>query len=119
MASSPHLNPVAGTYAVDLDHPTVSPELASTHMWRPRRVLLTRAARDWPHGLAMAERCATLGIDVTELSSDRVGVSFASAYTFAKSTLAITVASPSKLKLQPIAPSADRRLDLAEGCPAH
>jgi spore photoproduct lyase len=41
------------------------------------------------------------------------------AYAEAKTTLAITVAPPSKLKLQPIAPSADWRVDLAEGCPAH
>ncbi len=40
-------------------------------------------------------------------------------YALAKSTLAVTAASPSKLKLQSIAPSADWRLDLAEGCPAH
>ena len=37
----------------------------------------------------------------------------------AKSTLAVTVAPPSKRKLQPISPSADWRVDLAEGCPAH
>ena len=34
-------------------------------------------------------------------------------------TVALTVASPSKRRLQPIAPSADWRVDLAEGCPAH
>ncbi len=31
----------------------------------------------------------------------------------------MVVAPPSKLRLQPIAPSADWRIDLAEGCPAH
>jgi spore photoproduct lyase len=33
--------------------------------------------------------------------------------------LAVVVAPPGKRKLQPIAPSADWRVDLAEGCPAH
>ena len=119
MASSPHLNPDAGQGAVDLDHRIVSPEVVPTRLWMPKRVLISRAARQWPHGLAMAERCAALGIEVTELSSDRLGVASDAPYAFAKSTLAITVAPPSKLKLQPIAPSADWRLDLAEGCPAH
>jgi spore photoproduct lyase len=33
--------------------------------------------------------------------------------------MAIVVSPPSRRKLQPIAPSADWRFDLAEGCPAH
>ncbi len=37
----------------------------------------------------------------------------------AKATLAVVVAPPSKRTLQPIPPSADWRVDLAEGCPAH
>lgn len=119
MTTSPHLDPDSGDGAVDLSHPTISPEIMPTRMWRPKRVLLTRAARAWPHGLAIAERCAALGIDVDELGSDRLGVPSEAPYAYAKSTLAITAASPSKLKLQPIAPSADWRLDLAEGCPAH
>jgi spore photoproduct lyase len=41
------------------------------------------------------------------------------AYVEAKSTLAQVVAPLSKRRLQPIAPSADWRVDLAEGCPAH
>ena len=40
-------------------------------------------------------------------------------YARAKSTLAIVVSPPSRRKLQPISPSADWRVDLAEGCPAH
>jgi spore photoproduct lyase len=89
----------------------------------PRRLLLTRAARAYPHGLAMAERAAALGLDVVELAGDRVTLDPPDdprrAYAEAKATLAVTVAPPSKLKLQPIAPSADWRVDLAEGCPAH
>ncbi len=40
-------------------------------------------------------------------------------YADAKATLAVVVAPPSKLKFEPIAPSADWRVDLAAGCPAH
>jgi spore photoproduct lyase len=37
----------------------------------------------------------------------------------AKTTLAVVVAPSSKRRLQPIPPSADWRVDFAEGCPAH
>lgn len=91
--------------------------------WRPRRVLLTRAARDWAHGQAIAERAAAVGIEVVELPANQVRLNLPSdprqAYAQAKSTLAVVVAPPSKRRLQPIAPSADWRVDLAEGCPAH
>jgi spore photoproduct lyase len=92
-------------------------------LWRPRRVLLTRSAREWAHGRAIADRVRALGIPVEELASDRLGLAFPDdprrAYAEAKATLAIVAAPASKLKLQPIAPSADWRVDLAEGCPAH
>jgi spore photoproduct lyase len=90
--------------------------------WLPRRVLLTRAARDWAHGTAIAERAAALGAEVIELAGDRIvlpAVDPRRAYAEAKATLAVTVAPPSKRRLQPIPPSADWRVDLAEGCPAH
>ncbi len=97
--------------------------MSDTRLWRPRRVLITRAAREWAHGLAMAERAAALGIAVEELPGDRLALNLPDdprrAYAEAKATLAITVAPPSKRRLQPIAPSADWRVDLAEGCPAH
>jgi len=99
-----------------------NPEPAPT-IWRPRRVLLTRSARRYPHALVIAERAAAHGIDVVELPSDRLALGLPGdprrAYAEAKQTLAVTVAPPSKRKLQPIAPSADWRVDLAEGCPAH
>lgn len=41
------------------------------------------------------------------------------AYARAKATLAVVVAPPSTLRPQPIPPSADWRVDLARGCPAH
>ena len=118
MASSPHLDPDAGTGGVDLDRPLNSPPTGPARSWRPRRVLVTRAALGWAHGRAMAARAAALGLPVTELSGDRLNLESAD-YAYAKATLAITIASPGKLRLQPIAPSADWRVDLAEGCPAH
>lgn len=96
---------------------------APARLWRPKRILVTRAARDWSHGRAIAERAAGLGLTVVELPSDRLTLDLPSdprrAYSEAKSTLAVVVAPPSKRRLQPISPSADWRVDLAEGCPAH
>jgi spore photoproduct lyase len=91
--------------------------------WLPRRLLITRAARDWAHGREIAERAAALGVEIVALSGDRLMLDPPEdprrAYTEAKATLAVVVAPPSKRRLQPIAPSADWRVDLAEGCPAH
>ncbi len=113
MLASPHLDPDLSAAPVD-----VAAAGDDTRIWRPKRALVTRAALTWAHGRAMAERCAGLGIDVAELAGDRLLLGDTD-YATAKSTLAITVASPGKLRLQPIAPSADWRVDLAEGCPAH
>ena len=92
-------------------------------MWRPRRVVVTRAAAGFPHGQAIVARAAALGIEVVELRGDRLNLALPDdprrAYAEAKATLALVVAPPSKRRLQPIAPSADWRVDLAEGCPAH
>lgn len=64
-----------------------------------------------------------MGVDIVELSGDRLTLPLPDdprrAYVEAKATLALVVAPPSKRRLQPIAPSADWRVDLAEGCPAH
>ena len=112
--------------------PCVDPTMATAPLlpaapprgaWRPRRILATPSALAWAHGRAIAERAAALGIDVVELPSDRLKLDFLDdprrAYAEAKATMALVVASPSKRRLQPIAPSADWRVDLAEGCPAH
>lgn len=68
-------------------------------------------------------RAATAGVEIVELPGDRLNLNFPDdpnrAYVDAKATLALVVAPPSKRRLQPIAPSADWRVDLAEGCPAH
>ena len=96
---------------------------APSKPWLPRRVLVTRSALQWAHGRAVAERAAAFGIEVRELPTDRLMLDPPAderrAYIEAKQTLALVVAPPSKRRLQPIAPSADWRVDLAEGCPAH
>ncbi|MFC1458542.1 spore photoproduct lyase family protein [Microvirga arabica] len=96
---------------------------AAPKLWRPRRVLVTPAALEWEHGRAILERASTLGSEIIELKSNRLtglsGDNERQSYVNAKTTLAVVVAPPSKLRLQPIPPSADWRVDLAEGCPAH
>lgn len=91
--------------------------------WTPRQVLITAAAREHAHGRAIAERCAGLGIEVVELAGNRLpGLGDddpREAYRRAKSTLAVVVTPPSQRRLEPIPPSADWRLDIARGCPAH
>ena len=97
--------------------------LTPPRLWRPARVLVTRGARDWAHGRAIAERAAALGCEVVELKGDRLPTARAEtdreAYRLAKSTLAVVAASPARRRLQPIPPSADWRFDLAQGCHAH
>lgn len=95
----------------------------SKRLWRPRRVLVTPAALEWAHGRAIMERAAGLGSEIVELRSNRLtglgGDNPRQSYVNAKTTLALVVAPPSKRRLQSIPPSADWRVDLAEGCPAH
>lgn len=71
----------------------------------------------------MVARADALGCEIVRLKANRLsglsGEDQRRAYVDAKNTLAIVVAPPTKLRLQPIPPSADWRLDLAEGCPAH
>ena len=63
------------------------------------------------------------GIEVERLRGNRLtgvrGGTERETYARAKSTMAIVVSPPSRRALQPISPSADWRVDLAEGCPAH
>nr|WP_205790136.1 radical SAM protein [Microvirga makkahensis] len=96
---------------------------SSPRLWRPKRVLVTPAAMEWKYGRAILERAAALGSEIVELKSNRLtgltGENARQTYVNAKTTLAVVVAPPSKRRLQPIPPSADWRVDLAEGCPAH
>lgn len=92
-------------------------------LWIPKRVLVTAAAAEYPHGRAIAERCARLGAAVEELSGNRLtglrGADERETYRTAKSTLAVVVSPPGEFKLQPIPPSADWQFHIARGCPAH
>ncbi len=94
-----------------------------SRLWQPKRLLATPSALTWEHGAEIAARATARGVPVTTLPSDRLKLDLPDdsrrAYAEAKATLALVVAPPSKRKLQPIAPSADWRIDLAEGCPAH
>jgi spore photoproduct lyase len=111
--------------ALALEDPVEAPVEAQrpARLWRPRRVLVTPAALEHAHGRAMLARAEALGLAVERLSANRLPSPREPdprrAYTAAKATLALTVAPPTKLRLQPIPPSADWRFDLAEGCPAH
>ncbi|MEG3163408.1 radical SAM protein [Sphingomonas sp. PB2P19] len=91
--------------------------------WTPKRLLVTRSARGFAHGRAILDRAAALGVEIVELPGDRLNLPTPDdprrAYVEAKATLAVVVAPPSKRRLEPIAPSADWRMDLAQGCPAH
>ena len=103
--------------------PTPAPVDGPTR-WTPGRVLVTRSAAETPHGAGIIARCESAGVsDIQLLSGDRLPPVRAenerAAYALAKRTLAVVVAPPGKRKLQPIPPSADWRIDLAEGCPAH
>ena len=89
----------------------------------PKRVMVTPAALEHDHGRAIAERCAGQGIEVQELKANRLtglrGDDARETYRRSKTTLAVVVAPPSAMKLQPIPPSADFSFHLAHGCPAH
>ncbi|MGI4880734.1 MAG: SPL family radical SAM protein [Janthinobacterium lividum] len=102
---------------------TIANTSDAPRLWRPRRVLITRSARAFGHGMEIITRAQGLGIPVIELPTDRLNLDASDdprrAYAEAKATLAVVVAPPGKLRFQPIAPSADWRVDLAEGCPAH
>jgi spore photoproduct lyase len=103
---------------------TSTPPVPAPRSWTPKRVLITRPAADLPHTAEIVRRCEAAGVaDIQLLPGNRLtglgGESERQAYALAKSTLAVVVAPPSALKPQPIPPSADWRIDLARGCPAH
>ena len=106
-----------------------SPDLSAAptrpaRRWTPKRVLVTRSAAEHPHAAEIIRRCEAAGVTAIELlANDRLtGLrreTERETYAAAKTTLAVVVAPPSALKPQPIPPSADWRIDLAKGCPAH
>jgi spore photoproduct lyase len=96
----------------------------SSRRWLPKRVLITAPAAEQAHAAEIIRRCEAAGVsDIETLPSNRLtgltGATERETYARAKSTLAVVVAPPSALKPQPIPPSADWRIDLARGCPAH
>ena len=95
-----------------------------TRLWTPRHVVVTRSAAERPHTAEILRRVAAASVDDVEfLKGDRLtglrGEDERATYARAKATLAVVVSPPAKRTLQPIPPSADWRVDLAEGCPAH
>jgi len=116
--------PAAALVAPDLLAETLPATPTPTRRWTPKRVLVTRAAAGLAHTAEILRRCEAAGVsDVILLPNDRLtglrGETERETYARAKSTLAVVVAPPSQLKPQPIPPSADWRIDLAKGCPAH
>jgi spore photoproduct lyase len=113
----------SGEELVLRDLSELAPPVRAARRWTPRRVVVTPAALDHPHGLRIVDRVESLGLEVERLKSNRLtgvrGDTDRETYARAKSTLAVVVSPPSRRTLQSIAPSADWRVDLAEGCPAH
>ena len=113
----------SGEQVTTFDLSEVAPPARPARRWVPRRVVATPPAYDHPHGLRIMALLAARGIEVERLRSARLtgvrGETDRETYARAKSTMAIVVSPPSRRRLQPIAPSADWRFDLAEGCPAH
>ncbi|WP_308915672.1 spore photoproduct lyase family protein [Jannaschia sp. LMIT008] len=119
MDLSPHLDP--RTDPGRADPQPDAPVNRRARFWRPRRVVILKAAAGSPVAERAARVGAELGAEVVHAArlTGLKGGDERQTYRSAKSTLAITTAPPSSLRLQPIPPSADFRLDLATGCPAH
>ena len=103
---------------------TAGREVRTHRAWVPRHVRVTRSAQEHPHAAEIVRRCEALGTtDIELLHGDRItgvrGDTERETYARAKATLAVVVSPDSARKLDPIPPSADWRVDLARGCPAH
>ncbi len=119
--TTPH--DASGEDAAVRDLTGLAPAPRPSRRWLPRRAVVTPAALDQPHGRRVVQRLESLGIEVERLTANRLtgvrGATERETYARAKSTLAVVVSPVSRRTLQPISPSADWRVDLAEGCPAH
>ena len=95
----------------------------SARVWMPKRVLFTPDALNEPYGQQIYERVSALNLPIEVMKNNRLtglrGADDRETYRIAKNTLAIVNAPPSAMRLQPIPPSADWQMNLAEGCPAH
>ena len=95
----------------------------SARLWMPKHVLVTRSAAELPHGAEIIARCEPPASTTSGCSGDRLtgltrrdrarGLRPGEAHPRRGRRAA------QARKLQPIPPSADWRVDLAEGCPAH
>ena len=98
-------------------------DLWSARVWMPKRVLFTPDALNEPFGQQIYERVSALNLPVEVMKNNRLtglrGADERETYRIAKNTLAVVNAPPSAMRLQPIPPSADWQMNLAEGCPAH
>ena len=96
---------------------------ANARLWLPKRVLFTPDALEEEFGQQIHERVSQLDLPIEVLKSNRLtglrGADERETYRNAKNTLAVVKAPPSAFRLQPIPPSADWQMNLAEGCPAH
>lgn len=103
--------------------PAVQSLIKSPRLWMPKRVVFTADALKEPYGQAIYERISALNLPIEIAKNNRItglrGADERETYRIAKNTLAIVNAPPSAFKLQPIPPSADWQMNLAEGCPAH
>jgi spore photoproduct lyase len=121
LPAAPHS--VSGEGVAIHDLGTVAPPSRPARRWTPKRVVATPAAYDHPHGRRIMALVEAEDIEVERLRGNRLtgvrGENDRQTYARAKATMAIVVSPPSRRRLQPIAPSADWRFDLAEGCPAH
>jgi spore photoproduct lyase len=108
-----------------LTYPSSTPITRSSEpkLWMPQRVLFTPDALQEPFGRQIYERISDLSLPIEILKSNRLTGMRKSdereTYRYAKNTLAVVKAPPSALRLQPVPPSADWQMNLAEGCPAH
>ena len=100
-----------------------NPLLKSPKLWMPARVVFTADALKEPFGQAMYERISALNLPIEVAKNNRItglrGANERETYRIAKNTLAVVNAPPGAFRLQPIPPSADWQMNLAEGCPAH
>lgn len=98
-------------------------DLRSARVWMPKRVLFTPDALNEPFGQQIYERVSAMNLPVEVMKNNRLtglrGADERETYRIAKNTLAVVNAPPSAMRLQPIPPSADWQMNLAEGCPAH
>lgn len=99
------------------------PLTKSARLWMPKRVVFTADALNEPFGQAIYERISALNLPIEVSKNNRItglrGADERETYRIAKNTLAVVNAPPGAFKLQPIPPSADWQMNLAEGCPAH